>query len=86
MVDLEALIRKMVAGGARRQAIVGELESQMAAAEERVNHAASQAERDLEERQIEWIRRILFFLKTRLVPRDISDADMAVYVTLQDVR
>ena len=76
----------MVAVGARRQAIIGELESQMAAAEERVNRAASQAERDLEERQMEWIHRILSFLKTRLVPRDVTDADMAIYVILQDVR
>ncbi len=86
MVDLETLIRTMVNEGARRRAIVAELESQMAAAEERVNLAASQAERDLEERQIEWIGRILSFLKTRLVPRDVTDADMAFYVSLQDLR
>ena len=87
MIDLDAHVRKMVIDGTTRPAIVAALEAQLAAAEARSKRGSStKGEREAEQSQIEWIRRVLFFLNTRLVPSLTTDADMALFRILQDLR
>ena len=74
---LDSLIRKLVAEGAGRDAIMRALQSKLADAEKSGTDDSVHCQR---------IRRLLFYLRTRLVPRHTNTADMAIFRRLQDLR
>lgn len=74
---LDSLIRKLVADGATRDAIARTLEQKLTEAEKKGGGESVQCQR---------MRRIQFYLRTRLVPRHTNAADMAILRKLQNLR
>jgi hypothetical protein len=74
---LATLIRKLVADGATRESIVRVLENKLTEAAKNGAVDSDHCHR---------IRRIQFYLRTRLVPRETTTAEMAILRVLQNVR
>jgi len=74
---LESLVCKLVADGADRESIVRALEHSLAEAGKKGSSGSGHCQR---------IRRVLSYLRTRLVPRYNSTADMSILRTLQNLR
>jgi hypothetical protein len=75
--SLDSLIRKLVAEGASRDTIWRMLEMKLSEAEKRGTGDSPRCQR---------IRRIQFYVRTRLVPRNTSAADMKIFRLLQKLR
>ena len=74
---LDSLIRELVADGANLESIMRTLEHDLADAGKRGSAGSGHCQR---------IRRVLFFLRTRLVPRYTDHADMSILRVLQNLR
>ena len=73
---LATLIRKLVADGATRESILRVLENKLTEAAKNVGVDSDHCHR---------IRRIQFYLRTRLVPRGTTRTQMALLRVLQNV-